>query len=176
MILRWAAVRRAWFWLWHEWLFVVIAVDFIKTLSTYLACSDGEYCYTGQQKPCSTCRRVCLTHFHSVSFSSVLRIHYVSPWEKKQSIPQAVPCCMECAAEWCRYSVPGWVEVSQEPSFFLYWFTLRVVSLHGCAYELQNRSLSSYLWKHGCAMDWIELMMAFSSRYKAKIIFCTWHA
>lgn len=133
MILRWATVRRAWFWLWHEWLFVVIAVDFIKTLSTYLACSDGEYCYTGQQKPCSTCRRVCLTHFHSVSFSSVLRIHYVSPWEKKQSIPQAVPCCMECAAEWCCYSVPGWVEVSQEPSFFfidLHWGWSRSMAVH----------------------------------------------
>jgi len=91
IIIRWATVRRLWFCLWHEWLFVMIAVDLIKTLSTYLACSDGEYCYTGQQKPCSTCRRVRLAHFHSVSLSSVLRIHYASPWEKRNPSPRQRP-------------------------------------------------------------------------------------
>lgn len=68
---------------------VIICLDsrgvaLIKTLSTYLACSDGAYGYMRQQNPCSTRRRVRSARFSfSISFLCTTRSLYVSLEEKK---------------------------------------------------------------------------------------------
>lgn len=115
------------------------AVDLIKTLSTYLVCSDGEYCYTRQQNPCSAGRRVRLTHF-SFSFSFLSTTHSLYISLEKKNPANAVPGCMIRASEWCCCSVPAWTAESGPPEillfFFLLYFALRVVSLHDYTYTI----------------------------------------
>lgn len=93
------------------------AVALIKTLSTYLGSSAGEFGYTGQQGPCLTrCPHFLIQVFFPLHYTSFVYLL------GKKYPPNTVPCSF--------WMILLFFQAEPRLSFFFsFQFTLRVVSL-----------------------------------------------
>lgn len=118
-------------------------VDLIKTLSTYLPCSAGEYCYPRQQNPCSTCRIMLNSLFIQLSPHPVLYIYCMSHNHS---------AVLRGTCSWMMLLFSCMTEA--RPPEILLLSSFLIPSEGGLApwlsYKHHNRWLSAYLWKHGC--------------------------
>lgn len=133
------------------------AVALIKTLSTYLGSSAGEFGFTGQQDPCSTR----FPHFLIQVFFPLHYTSFVYLLGKKYP-PNTVPCSFWMMLLFSQAE-------PQISSFFLCSFQW------GWSHSLssQNRGWE-LIWGSRGAPGQVTLMLASSCRYKVQIVFCMW--